>query len=137
MAHKAVFRSLSKYIYTAFLMSKICPICHKKYEAGKFCLDCGISLIEDQPTQQQVGGGFSLNLGDANAISGGVNMSDNHSTNNNTVNTTTSNVDSHNVINTTNHITQIERENRLEETLLEGTCSLDLKNDLAFAFTGA
>lgn len=94
-------------------MSKICPICHKKYEAGKFCLDCGISLIEDQSTQQQVGGGFSLNLGDANAISGGVNMSDNHSTNNNTVNT--SNVDSHNVINTTNHITQIEREKRPEE----------------------
>jgi hypothetical protein len=57
--------------------------------------------------------GFNLNLGDANAISGGVNMSDNHSVSNNTVNTTTSNVDSHNVI--TNNITQVEREKTPEE----------------------
>ena len=57
--------------------------------------------------------GFRLNLGDANAISGGVNMSDNHSVSNNTVNTSTSNVDSHNVI--TNNITQVEREKTPEE----------------------
>lgn len=90
-----------------------CPSCGNLYEKGKFCLDCGVPLIEVQSAQSQVESDFSLNLGDANAISGGVNMSDNHSTNNNVVNT--SNVDSHNVINTTNHITQIEREKRPEE----------------------
>ncbi|MBP3196433.1 MAG: hypothetical protein J6N21_05455 [Butyrivibrio sp.] len=69
----------------------------------------GTALI----TKPQQPAGFSLNLGDANAISGGVNMSDNHSVSNNTVNTTTSNVDSHNVI--TNNITQVEREKTAEE----------------------
>ena len=113
---------------------KLCSICNKEWpDDFQVCPVDGTALI-DKP---QTPSGFSLNLGDANAISGGVNMSDNHSTNNNTVNTTTSNVDSHNVINTTNHITQIEREKHTEETLLEGTCSLDLKNDSLFAFTGA
>ena len=62
------------------------------------------SFLQKKPQQPA---GFSLNLGDANAISGGVNMSDNHSIN------TTSNVDSHNVI--TNNITQVEREKSPEE----------------------
>lgn len=92
---------------------KICPQCHKTYEAGKFCLDCGVPLIEQQTAQQPLGGGFKLDFGDANAISGGVNMSDNHSISNNTVNTTTSSVDSHNVI--TNNITQVEREKTADE----------------------
>lgn len=90
---------------------KICPQCHKTYEAGKFCLDCGVPLTEQQIAQQPSEGDFNLNLGDANAISGGVNMSDNHSVSYNTV--TTSNVDSHNVI--TNNITQVEREKTPEE----------------------
>lgn len=90
-------------------MSKICPKCNKKWSDEYICPICLIPLISkpQQPT------GFNLNLGDANAISGGVNMSDNHSVNNNTVNTTTSNVDSHNVI--TNNITQVEREKTPEE----------------------
>ena len=67
------------------------------------CPHDGTPLIS-KPQQPS---GFSLNLGDANAISGGVNMSDNHSIN------TTSNVDSHNVI--TNNITQVEREKSPEE----------------------
>lgn len=67
-----------------------CPICHTPFGTG-------------------LGGGFSLNLGDANAISGGVNLSDNHSINT----TNTHNIDSHNVI--TNNITQIEREKSIEE----------------------
>lgn len=73
-------------------MLKECPVCHTPFGTSS-------------PNA------FNLNLGDANAISGGVNMSDNHSVSNNTVNT--SNVDSHNVI--TNHITQIEREKTAEE----------------------
>lgn len=94
-------------------MSKKCPKCHQTYTKGKFCQDCGIPLVDEQPSVPQSSGDFSLNLGDANAISGGVNMSDNHSVNNNSFNTTTSNVDSHNVI--TNNITQVEREKTPEE----------------------
>ena len=81
-------------------MPKICPKCNKEWpDEFMACPLDGTTLI---PKPQQPAG-FGLNLGDANAISGGVNMSDNHSVNNNTVNTTTSNVDSHNVI--TNNIT--------------------------------
>lgn len=91
-------------------MSKICPKCNKEWpDEFMACPLDGTTLI---PKPQQPAG-FSLNLGDANAISGGVNMSDNHSVSNNTVNTTTSNVDSHNVI--TNNITQVEREKTAEE----------------------
>ena len=78
---------------------KICPKCNKEWpDEFMACPLDGTALI----TKPQQPAGFSLNLGDANAISGGVNMSDNHSVSNNTVNTTTSNVDSHNVI--TNNI---------------------------------
>ena len=91
-------------------MSKICPKCNKEWpDEFMACPLDGTALI---PKPQQPAG-FNLNLGDANAISGGVNMSDNHSVSNNTVNTTTSNVDSHNVI--TNNITQVEREKTPEE----------------------
>ena len=89
---------------------KICPKCNKEWSDEY--MGCPICLVPLVPKPQQPAG-FSLNLGDANAISGGVNMSDNHSVSNNTVNTTTSNVDSHNVI--TNNITQIEREKTPEE----------------------
>lgn len=89
---------------------KICPKCNKEWSDEY--MGCPICLIPLVSKPQQPAG-FSLNLGDANAISGGVNMSDNHSVNNNTVNTTTSNVDSHNVI--TNNITQVEREKTPEE----------------------
>lgn len=81
-------------------MSKICPICNKEWpDDFMACPIDGTGLIS-KPQQSE---GFRLNLGDANAISGGVNMSDNHSVSNNTVNNTTSNVDSHNII--TNNIT--------------------------------
>ena len=89
---------------------KICPKCNKEWP-DEF-LACPLDATELNPKPQQPAG-FNLNLGDANAISGGVNMSDNHSVSNNTVNTTTSNVDSHNVI--TNNITQVEREKTPEE----------------------
>lgn len=83
---------------------KICPKCNKEWpDEFKACPLDGTPLV----SKPQQPAGFSLNLGDANAISGGVNMSDNHSIN------TTSNVDSHNVI--TNNITQVEREKSPEE----------------------
>ena len=85
-------------------MSKICPKCNKEWpDEFKACPLDGTPLV----SKPQQPAGFSLNLGDANAISDGVNMSDDHSINN------TSNVDSHNVI--TNNITQVEREKSPEE----------------------
>ena len=45
-----------------------CTNCKHKYE-GNFCPECGAKLVEEpQP------GGVSVNLGDANAISGGINV---------------------------------------------------------------
>ena len=87
-------------------MSKICPTCNHEWPDNfQSCpLDSTPLIIKSQQNA-----GFSLNLGDANAISGGVNLSDNHSINT----TNTHNVDSHNVI--TNNITQIEREKSIEE----------------------
>ena len=95
-------------------MPKICqnPQC-SCYNQGSFPDVLNECPVCKTPFTTPHNGGFSLNLGDANAISGGVNMSDNHSVSNNTVNTTTSNVDSHNVI--TNNITQVEREKTPEE----------------------
>lgn len=85
-------------------MSKLCPICNKEWpdEFMACPMDQSPLIVKQQPASQ-----FGLNLGDANAISGGINMSDNHSIN------TTSNIDSHNVI--TNNITQIERDKTPEE----------------------
>lgn len=91
-------------------MSKICPKCNKEW-SDEF-MDCPLDRVTLIAKPEQATG-FNLNLGDANAISGGVNMSDNHSVNNNTINNTTSSVDSHNVI--TNNITQVEREKSPEE----------------------
>ena len=91
-------------------MPKICPKCNKEWpDEFMVCPLDGTTLV----SKPQQPAGFSLNLGDANAISGGVNMSDNHSVSKTTVNTTTSNVDSHNVI--TNNITHVERKKTPEE----------------------
>lgn len=54
-----------------------CPNCNKHYENGKFCPECGTKLIE-KPAPS----GVSLNLGDANAISGGLHVSDSHAVHN-------------------------------------------------------
>lgn len=91
-------------------MSKICPKCNKEWPDEYMACPIDLTPLVSKPQEPA---GFCLNLGDANAISGGVSMSDNHSVSHNTVNTTTSNVDSHNVI--TNNITQVEREKTPEE----------------------
>ena len=47
-----------------------CPNCKQEY-SGKFCPECGTKLIE----KLAVSGGINVNLGDANAISGGLHIS--------------------------------------------------------------
>lgn len=53
-----------------------CPNCNKEFD-GKFCQECGTKLIEEPSA-----GGFNLNFGDANAISGDINLHDSHNVQN-------------------------------------------------------
>ena len=94
-------------------MLKFCSKCQKAYvdELGAICPVCGSPLIEIPVGQPD--NSCKLDMGDANAISGGVHMADNHSVNHNSVSNSTSNIDSHNVI--TNNITQVERQKTAEE----------------------
>ena len=56
-----------------------CPICNAHFDKGTFCPDCGERLVEDVVAGA---GGMGLKLGDANAISGGVHLSDSHNVSN-------------------------------------------------------
>ena len=77
-----------------------CPKCKQHFESGKFCPDCegpngeAIRLINDSAT------GFSVSLGDANAISGGLHMTDSHNVHNEDRSV-------HNITNTTSNVTNI------------------------------
>lgn len=92
-----------------------CPNCKQSFE-GKFCPECGTELI---PGPRD---GININLGDANAISGGINVEsttnvqnvDNSVTNiDNSVHNTTQNIDqsvhntTHNVTHNVTNITQV------------------------------
>ena len=51
-------------------MSKICPNCQTEFDDSHgFCSNCGSRLVDNYGSVDPV-----LNLGDANAISGGVNI---------------------------------------------------------------
>ena len=51
-------------------MSKICPNCHAEYsDSDNFCPKCGVGLIEKTNHKKP-----TIILGDANAISGGINI---------------------------------------------------------------
>lgn len=67
-----------------------CPNCKQNFD-GKFCPECGTELIEETKA------GASLNLGDANAISGDINVSTTNNTQN--VDNSVTNIDNtvHNV----------------------------------------
>ena len=86
-----------------------CPNCNKEYE-GKFCPECGTMLIE-KPSAD----GFNLNFGDANAISGGINLSDSHNVHNE--DKSVHNIS--NVSNVTNHVTQVAAQKTEMELLQE------------------
>lgn len=86
-----------------------CPNCKQEYD-GKFCPECGTKLIEKPATS-----GVSLNLGDANAISGGLHVSDSHAVHNEDRSV-------HNITNTTstvNNITQVSAQKTELELLQE------------------
>ena len=86
-----------------------CPNCKQEYD-GKFCPECGTKLIE-KPTDS----GVSLNLGDANAISGGLHVADSHNVHNEDRSV-------HNISNTTstvNNITQVAAQKTEMELLQE------------------
>ncbi len=87
-----------------------CPNCKQEYD-GRICQECGTKLIE----KPAVPGGVNLHLGDANAISGGLHVSDSHDV---------SNIDNsvHNITNTTstvNNITQVSAQKTEMELLQE------------------
>ena len=97
------------------LFNMYCPNCKTKYPSGhKFCSACEdengmpIRLVEEQ----QTAGGFNLKFGDANAISGGVNLSDSHNVHNEDKSV-------HNISNVTNNITQVAAQKTEMEILQE------------------
>ena len=86
-----------------------CPNCKQEYD-GNFCPECGTKLIE-KPADS----GVSVNLGDANAISGGLHVADSHNVHNEDRSV-------HNITNTTstvNNITQVSARKTEMELLQE------------------
>lgn len=86
-----------------------CPNCDKEYE-GKFCPECGTKLIEKPATSAGV-----VNLGDANAISGGLHVNDSHNVHNE--DKSVHNIS--NVSNVTHNVTQVAAQKTEMELLQE------------------
>lgn len=87
-----------------------CPNCKTEYN-GKFCPECGTKLIV-RPSAED---GFNVNIGDANAISGGLHVSDSHAVHN-------EDKSIHNITNTSstvNNITQMSAQKTEMELLQE------------------
>lgn len=92
-----------------------CTNCNKEYE-GKFCPECGTKLIEKPAT-----GGFNISLGDANAISGGINLHHNVQNVDNSV---------HNITNNSSVVNNIvERQKTASEELQEKKLQFNLLLD--------
>ena len=87
-----------------------CPNCKQEYD-GRFCPECGTKLIE-KPVTNDIPG---INLGDANAISGGLNVNASKNIHN-------EDRSIHNITNTTstvNNITQVAAQKTEMELLQE------------------
>ena len=87
-----------------------CPECKQEHN-GKFCPECGTPLIE-KPVMEGIP---HINLGDANAISGGLNVNASKNIHN-------EDHSIHNITNTTstvNHITQVAAQKTEMELLQE------------------
>ena len=91
-----------------------CPNCDKEYD-GKFCPECGTKLIEKPVAPSAKDSGANINLGDANAISGGVHVTDSH----NMLNVDNSVHNIQNVNTTVNNITQVAAQKTEQEILQE------------------
>lgn len=89
-----------------------CPNCKQSFP-GKFCPECGSKLI-DEPAPATPDG-FNINLGDANAISGGINLTDSH----NVQNTDNSVHNISNVSNVTHNVTQVAAQKTEMELIQE------------------
>ena len=51
-----------------------CPDCNQHYDSGKFCPECGTTLVDDAPASS----GAAFGIGDYAAIEGGIHLSDSH-----------------------------------------------------------
>ncbi len=88
-----------------------CPDCNQHYDSGKFCPECGTTLIDDAPASS----GAAFGIGDYAAIEGGIHLSDSHNVHHEDRSV-------HNITNTTstvNNITQVAAQKTDSELLQE------------------
>ena len=90
-------------------MSKICPKCNKKWPDDFMACPLDGTALISKPQQPS---GFNLNLGDANAVSGGIHMNDQRVFN--TTNNITNNSSTINNINIHKTKSEIQHERELE-----------------------
>ena len=84
-----------------------CPNCNQHYDSGKFCPECGTTLVDDAPASS----GAAFGVGDYAAIEGGIHLSDSHNVHHEDRSV-------HNITNTTstvNNITQVSAQKTAHE----------------------